>query len=144
MSGIWDMTRKNPGILEQNVNNLFQNEKKEKKEKKTKKTKRKACYTTIAQQEVHHRKQCRPRRCFFVAQMLCRHQLRLSLRGASAARDVAISGNRFVEPTNIVRQETSLRLPRRAASLCPPRNDSVVISAYSRGGLGAAQPYTSI
>ena len=31
MSGIWDMTRKNPGILEQNVNNLFQNEKKEKK-----------------------------------------------------------------------------------------------------------------
>ena len=43
MSGIWDMTRKNAGILERNVNNLFQNEKKEKKEKKTKATKAKVC-----------------------------------------------------------------------------------------------------
>ena len=44
MSGIWDMRRKNAGILEQNVNNLFQNEKKEKNVKKTKETKTKVCY----------------------------------------------------------------------------------------------------
>ena len=63
------------------------------------------------------------------------NQTTRSLRGPRRAkrRPVAISGDRIVEPTGIVRYETSLRLPRRAAPPCPPRNDRVLISAYSKG-----------